>query len=106
MESMEIDPGAIPRPAGCRNRVLSPESLRRWRRRYGTFRGIVSDRLGFSHRGEFIGGRASPGGARGPHTGPGAAQGAPAPRPGVAALLAFFDSPSGFGSLLTNKNFP
>ena len=37
---MEMTPGAIPRPGGVpEQRLLSPETCRRWRRRCGTLRG-------------------------------------------------------------------
>ena len=41
MESMEMAPGALPRPGRVpEQRLLSPETCRRWRRRCGTLRGI------------------------------------------------------------------
>ena len=69
VESMEMAPGAIPRPGRVpEQRLLSPESRLRRRRRYGTFRGFLRGCLGFSRDGEYMGGRARSVGARGPHT--------------------------------------
>ena len=56
-------------------RLLSPESRLRRRRRYGTFRGFLLSSLGFSRDGEYMGGRARSVDARGPHTLPRRGQG-------------------------------
>jgi len=69
VESMEMAPGAIPRPGRVpEQRFLSPETCLRWRRSYGTFRGWRLIDLGFSRRGQYIGERAMSVGARGAHT--------------------------------------
>jgi hypothetical protein len=69
VESMEMAPGAIPRPSRVpEQRFLSPETCLRWRRRCGTFCGWRLDYLGFSRQRQFIGGRAMSLGARGAHT--------------------------------------
>ena len=71
VELMEMAPGAIPRPGRVpEQRLLSPESRLRRRRRYGTFRGFLLGSLGFSRDGEYMGGRARSVDARGPHTMP------------------------------------
>ena len=59
VESMEMAPGAIPRPGRVpEQRLLSPGScLRRWRS-YGTFHGRRLVYLGFLRRELYIGGRA------------------------------------------------
>ena len=72
VESMEMAPGAIPRPGRVpEQRLLSPESCLRRRRCYGTFRGFLLGYLGFSTRRHLIGEEATRGGARGAHTTPG-----------------------------------
>ena len=72
VESMEMAPGAIPRPGWVpEQRLLSPESRLRRRRRYGTFRGFLLGSLGFSIWRHLIGEEATRGGARGAHTTPG-----------------------------------
>ena len=71
VESMEMAPGAIPRPGRVpEQRLLSPESHLQRRRRYGTFHGFMLGSLGFSRDGEYMGGRARSMGARGAHTMP------------------------------------
>ena len=71
VESMEMAPGAIPRPGRVpEQRLLSPESRLRRRRRYGTFRGFLLGGIGFPRDGEYMGGRARSVGTRGPHTMP------------------------------------
>jgi hypothetical protein len=59
MESMELAPGALPRPGRVpEQRLLSPES-RRWRRwSCGTSFGKLPNDLGFLRWSELIGGRA------------------------------------------------
>ena len=80
MESMEMAPGAIPRPGRVlEQRLLSPEShLRGWRRS-GIFPGILIGYLGFSTQRHLIGEEATRGGARGAHTTPGRGLAWPAP---------------------------
>ena len=57
--SMEMTPGAIPRPGGVpEQRLLSPETCLRDGGGYGTLRGISSILLGFLRRTEYIGERA------------------------------------------------
>jgi hypothetical protein len=69
VESMEMAPGAIPRPGRVpEQRLLSPKICLRWRRRRGTFRGWRLDDLGFSPRREYIGGMAMSEGGPGAHT--------------------------------------
>jgi hypothetical protein len=69
VESMEMAPGAIPRPGRVpEQKFLSPKTCLRWRRCCGTFRGWRLNYLGFSHRGQYIGGRARSVDARGAHT--------------------------------------
>jgi hypothetical protein len=69
VESMEMAPGAIPRPGKVpKQRLLSPETCLRSRRRCETFPGWRLLPLGFSHRGQYIGGRARSVGTRGAHT--------------------------------------
>ena len=71
VESMEMAPGAIPRPDRVpEQRLLSPESCLRRRRRYGTFRGFLLGGIGFPRDRDYMGGRARSVGARGPHTMP------------------------------------
>jgi hypothetical protein len=69
MESMEMAPGAIPRPGRVPEQIfLSPEiCLLRWQH-YGTFLGETPIDLGFSHRRLYIGGGAMSEGTRGAHT--------------------------------------
>ena len=84
VESMEMAPGAIPRPGRVlKQRLLSPEIGIRWWRRCGTLSGKTSIPLGFSRHGEYIGGRAMSVDARGAHTIARRGQGG-APRGGVA----------------------
>ena len=72
VESMEMAPGAISRPGRVpEQRLLSPESHLRRRRRYETFRGFLFGYLGFSTRRYLIGEEARRGGARGARTTPG-----------------------------------
>jgi hypothetical protein len=64
-------PGAIPHPGRVpEQRLLSPEIGLRWWWHCGTFRGRRLDNLGFSHRRDFIGGRAMSEGGQGAHTTP------------------------------------
>ena len=71
MESMEMAPGAIPRPGRVpEQRLLSPEIGLRWWRRGGTFRGRRLDDLGYSRYGEYMGERARSVAAQGAHTTP------------------------------------
>jgi hypothetical protein len=69
VESMEMAPGAIPRPGRVpEQRLLSPEiGLQRWRR-CGTLSGKTPIDLGFSHQRLYIGGGAMSEGTQGPHT--------------------------------------
>ena len=76
VESMEMAPGAIPRPGRVpEQRLLSPKIRWRWWRHSGDFRGRRQKDLGFSRRRKLIGGRAMPGGGQGAHTLPGRGQG-------------------------------
>jgi hypothetical protein len=69
MESMEMAPGALPRPGRVpEHRLLSLEIGLRRRRRCGIFQGETPNDLGFSRRRLFIGGRAMSEGIQGPHT--------------------------------------
>jgi hypothetical protein len=69
VESMEMAPGAIPHPGRVpEQRLLSPESRLRRRRRCGILSGKMSIHLGFSPQSEFIGGVAMSEGTRGAHT--------------------------------------
>ena len=100
VESMEMAPGAIPRPGRVpEQRLLSHESCLRRRRSYGTFHGRRLDNLGFSRRRDIIGGRAMSGGGPGAHTLPGRGLGRGAPRGGVATSWGCCFPPSGSGSL-------
>ena len=68
-ESMEMASGALPRPGRVpEQRLLSPETCRRWRRRLGCFYRIWRILLGFMRRGQYIGEGAASEAARGPHT--------------------------------------
>ena len=59
VELMEMAPGAIPRPGRVpEQRLLSPESCLRWRRRSGTLLGKRLILLGFLRRGQYMGERA------------------------------------------------
>ena len=68
VESMEMAPGAVPRPGRVpEQRLMSPESCLRRRRSYGTFRGRRLIDLGFTRRetsyrrkGEVGGGQGAP----------------------------------------------
>ena len=68
VESMEMAPGAIPRPGRVpEQRLLSPETWFRVDGGVGTFRGFLIRCLGFSRDGEYMGpGLAAPGGCLGP----------------------------------------
>ena len=56
VESMEMAPGAIPRPGRVpEQRLLSPETCFGDGGRDGTFRGIWLDDLGFSRDGDYMG---------------------------------------------------
>jgi hypothetical protein len=69
VESMEMAPGAIPRLGRVpEQRLLSPELHLWWRRRCGTFRGLMLIPLKFLRQRGFIGGMAMLEGARGAHT--------------------------------------
>ena len=69
VESMEMAPGAIPRPGRVpEQRVLSPESCLRWRRRSGPVEEILHTVLGFLVRGVYVGERARSVDPRGAHT--------------------------------------
>jgi hypothetical protein len=69
MESMEMAPGALPRPGRVsEQRLLSPKiGLRQWQR-CGTLLGKMPNNLGFSQQRLFIGGGAMSEGSQGPHT--------------------------------------
>ena len=87
VESMEMAPGAIFRPDRVpEQRLLSPESCLRRRRRYGTFRGFLIGYLGFSTRRHLIGEEATRGGARGAHTTPRSGLARPGPRLGSTKM--------------------
>jgi hypothetical protein len=59
VESMEMAPGAIPRPGRVpEQRLMSPKIGLRWRQCCGTFHGWMPILLGFSCQREFIGRRA------------------------------------------------
>jgi hypothetical protein len=67
--SMEMVPGAIPRPGRVpEQRLLSPKIDLRWWRRCRTFHRRRLDDLGFSPQREYIGGRAMSEGGLGAHT--------------------------------------
>jgi hypothetical protein len=69
VESMDMAPGAIPRPDRVpEQRLLSPKIGLRWRQRCRTLRGLMLDYLGFSPRREYIGGRAMSEDGPGAHT--------------------------------------
>jgi hypothetical protein len=69
MDSMEMAPGALPRPGRVpEQRLLSPEIGLRWRRRCGTLLGKTPIYLGFLRRRLFIGRGAMSEGSQGPHT--------------------------------------
>jgi hypothetical protein len=102
VESMEMAPGAIPRPGRVpEQRLLSPETCLRWRWSYGTFHRWRLIDLGFSRREQYIGERAMSVGARRAHTMPRRGQGGPAPRGGVAASRLFSVSP--FDSVIVKE---
>jgi hypothetical protein len=69
METMEMAPGALPRPGRVpKQRLLSPK-IRQWRQRScGTLFGKSPIVLGFSRRRLFIGGGAMSEGGPGAHT--------------------------------------
>jgi hypothetical protein len=76
VESMEMAPGATPRPERVpEQRLLSPELRLRWRWRCGTFLGETPIDLGFSCRKDYIGGRAMSGVDQGATPPGGAARG-------------------------------
>jgi hypothetical protein len=86
MESIEMAPGAIPRPGKVpEQRLLSLEIGLRRRRRCGTFLGKTPTDLGFSLWRLYIGEGAMSEGVQGPHTIGWRAQGGPTPPPGVVA---------------------
>ena len=59
MESLEMAPGAIPRPGRVpEQRLLFPKLVFGDGGRDGTFRGFLLGSLGFSRDGEYMGGRA------------------------------------------------
>ena len=71
VESMEMAPGAIPRPGRVpEQRLLSPETWFRVDGGIGTFRGFLLRCLGFSRDGEYMGEEAESAEARGAHTMP------------------------------------
>jgi hypothetical protein len=58
--------GDFPSPAGCREEILDPLDLPSTTPvACSMFRGKLIGSLGFSHRGEYIGGRAASGGGLG-----------------------------------------
>jgi hypothetical protein len=69
VESMEMAPGAIPRPGRVpKQRFLSPELRLRWRWCCRIFLGETPIDLGFSPQSEIIGGGAMSEGTREAHT--------------------------------------
>jgi hypothetical protein len=71
MESMEMAPGALPRPGTVpEQRLLSPEIRRWWRRSSRTLSQKTPIDLGFRVRRLYIGGEAASEGGQGPHTTP------------------------------------
>ena len=67
VELMEMAPGAIPRPGRVpEQRLLSPETRLRWRRRSGTLLWKRLILLGFPRRGVYMGERAKAVEPRGP----------------------------------------
>jgi hypothetical protein len=69
VESMEMSPGALPRPGKVlEQRLLSPEIGLRRRRRCGTLLGETPINLGFLHQRLLIGGRAMSEVDQGAHT--------------------------------------
>ena len=100
VESMEISPGALPRPGRVpEQRLLSPETWLRCDSGGGTFLEDSGLFLGFLPRGEYIGERAEPGAHQGAHTTPRRGQGVGRAQGGVATLWPPSGSPSGFWSL-------
>ena len=105
VESMEILPGALPRPGRVpKQRLLSPETWLRCDGDGGTFLEVSGLDLGFLCRGEYIGERAEPGGHQVGHTPPRRGRGVPAPGGGVGPPGLPQVSPSGFWSLMV-QNF-
>ena len=106
VESMEILPGALPRPGRVpEQRLLSLETWLRCDSGSGTFLEDSGLFLGFLPRGVYIGERAESEAVQGGHTCPRHGQGSPAPGRGVVALWAPSSSPSGFWSLPMRKHF-
>ena len=69
VESMEMAPGAIPRPGRVpEQRLLSPESCFGDGGRDGTFRGCILGYLGFSRGGDYMGKEAESEAEQGHHT--------------------------------------
>jgi hypothetical protein len=69
VESMEMAPGAIPRPGRVpKQRLLSLKIGLRWRRRCGTFHGRTPIDLGFLCQRDFIGAIAMSEGGPGANT--------------------------------------
>jgi hypothetical protein len=69
VESMEMAPGAIPRPGRVpKQRFLSPKLRLRRLQWCGTLSGKTLIDLGFSRQRDYIGGRAMSGGGPGGHT--------------------------------------
>jgi hypothetical protein len=69
VESMEMAPGALPRPDRVpEQRLLSPETSLQRRRRCGTLLGETPIDFGFSHRRLYIGGGAMSEVDQGAHT--------------------------------------
>jgi hypothetical protein len=76
VESMEILPGALPRPGRVpEQRLLSPETWLRCDGDGGTFLEVSGLDLGFLRRGEYIGERAESEAVQGAHTTPRRGQG-------------------------------
>jgi hypothetical protein len=95
VESMEMAPGAIPCPGRVpEQRLLFPKIGLRRRRCCGTLSGKSTIPLGFSHRRNYIGGRAMSGGGPGATPPGGAARGGRATL-GCACLLAPLRLPFG-----------
>jgi hypothetical protein len=84
----------FPSPARCREELLDPPDIASTTPAFcSMFSRKLIGPLGFSHRGEYIGGRAMSGGGLGPHTMLDATRGWPAPwgcgRPLAPLLLCF-----------------
>jgi hypothetical protein len=104
MESMEMAPGALPRPGTVpEQRLLSPEIRRWWRRSSRTLSQKTPIDLGFGVGRLYIGGEAASEVDQAPHTmwwhGPGGA-----PALGVAGPCPPFGSHSVFVMCVSGKN--